>query len=204
MIQLQLKQPALKFPATDPSFDSVYPDSIQVLARRHWTPLDIARLATDFLTSGNAPSRILDIGSGAGKFCIAAACFAPGHQFYGVEQRGYIIEEARLAQRKIGVANVSFIHGNFTQLDLRDYDHFYFYNAFYENLNGEGRIDHSIAYSEALYEYYVRYLHNALRSMPKGTRIATFHSLCREIPLSYDLVDSLEEGNLNLWIKTKA
>ncbi|HTN45785.1 MAG TPA: methyltransferase domain-containing protein [Flavipsychrobacter sp.] len=193
----------IKFPATDCAFNRVYPDSIQALAIRHWTPLHVVRLAVDFLTSASSHARILDIGSGAGKFCIAGAHFAPNHHFYGIEQREHIIKEARLAQDKIGISNVSFIHGNFTQLNFSDFDHFYFYNSFYENLNEEGRIDHSIEYSEALYDYYVTYLHNALRAMPIGTRVATFHSMYREIPLNYDLADSLEEGNLNLWIKTK-
>lgn len=192
--------PTSEWLSTDLAFNNIYPYSMQVLSRQHWTPLRVVRLATDFLTS-TAPSKILDIGSGAGKFCLAGACYAPRHYFYGIEQRKYIFEEARNAQRKIGIDNVSFIHGNFTQLDLRQFDHFYFFNSFYENLNDEGRIDHDIDYSEELYRYYVRYLHSGLQSMPKGTRIATYHSLYEEIPLSYELVDTLEGGNLNFWIK---
>lgn len=188
------------FLSTDVAFDYLYPDSIQVLAKQHWTPLHIARLATSFLTSG-PPSKILDIGSGAGKFCLAGACFAPQHYFYGIEQREYVVAAAKSAQKKVGMSNVSFMQGNFTQLDLRQFDHFYFFNSFYENLNDEGRIDNNIDYSEALYKYYVRYLHRGLQSMPKGTRIATYHSLYEEIPLSYDLVDTLEGGNLNFWLK---
>ena len=38
-------------------------------------------------------------------------------------------------------------HGNFTQLDFKNFDHFYFYNAFYENLAGTDKIDDSIDYS---------------------------------------------------------
>ncbi|WP_157977104.1 class I SAM-dependent methyltransferase [Taibaiella helva] len=176
---------------------------IQAWSAQHWTPLRVARLTTDFLTSG-PPSRILDIGSGAGKFCLAAACFAPQHYFYGIEQRGYILEEARRAQKKIGITNVSFLQGNFTQLDLSRFDHFYFFNSFYENLEEEGRIDHDIEYSAERYRYYVRHLHNGLRSMPIGTRIATYHSLYEEVPLNYDLVDTLEGGNLNFWIKRRS
>ncbi len=191
------------FLATDFAFDSIYPPLIQAWSAQHWTPLRVARLTTDFLTSG-PPSRILDIGSGAGKFCLAAACFAPQHYFYGIEQRGYILEEARRAQKKIGITNVSFLQGNFTQLDLSRFDHFYFFNSFYENLEEEGRIDHDIEYSAERYRYYVRHLHNGLRSMPIGTRIATYHSLYEEVPLNYDLVDTLEGGNLNFWIKRRS
>lgn len=185
---------------SDLAFNDLYPYAMQVLSRQHWTPLRVARLATDFLTSG-PPAKILDIGSGAGKFCVAGACFAPRHYFYGIEQRTHLVEQAVIVQKKIGVDNVSLMHGNFTQLDLRQFDHFYFFNSFYENLNEEGRIDNDIDYSEALYRYYVRYLHRELQAMPKGTRIATYHSLYEEIPLSFDLVDTLEGGNLNFWIK---
>ncbi|MFA6152014.1 MAG: class I SAM-dependent methyltransferase [Chitinophagaceae bacterium] len=200
-MESKVKQ-VIHFPATDFTFDSVYPDWIQALARQHWTPLHVIRQVTDFLTSG-PPAKILDIGSGAGKFCLAAAHFAPQHYFYGIEQREYVLKEARSAQSAIGILNVSFIHGNFTKLDFRDFDHFYFFNSFYENLHEEGRIDNHIEYSESLYNYYVRYLHKGLSVMKVGTKIATYHSLYREIPLSYDLVDSLEGGNLNLWIKNR-
>jgi SAM-dependent methyltransferase len=189
-----------EFLSDDAAFNDLYPSSIQMQAQRHWTPLKVARLATGFLTDG-PPSRILDIGSGAGKFCLSAACFAPAHYFYGVEQRARIYEQAKIVQEKIGVPNVTFLNANFTQLNLRNYDHFYFFNSFYENLNEEGQIDDDIEYSEALYRYYVRYLYSGLQSMPLGTRIVTYHSLYEEIPLSYRLVDTLEEGNLNFWIK---
>lgn len=196
--QVQLRSELLK---TDDSFNNIYPYPMQVLARQHWTPLRVVRLATDFLTSGHAPSKILDIGSGAGKFCLGGACFAPEHHFYGIEQREYVFEEARNAQKKAGIKNVSFMHGNFTQLDLRQFDHFYFFNSFYENLQDEGRIDNCIEYSEAMYTNYVRCLHQGLQSMPQGTRVATYHSLYEEIPLSYELADTYEGGNLNFWIK---
>lgn len=187
---------------TDEAFDELYSYRIQALSRVHWTPLRVVRLAADFLTSG-PPAKILDIGSGSGKFCLAGACYAPRHFFYGVEQRASICKQARIAQKKIGVSNVSFIHDNFTRIDLRKFDHFYFFNSFYENLHDEDRIDNKIDYSEALYRYYVRYLHHGLQQMPKGTRVATYHSLCEEVPLSYDLVDTLEGGNLNFWIKSE-
>lgn len=191
------------FLETDADFNNIYPPSVQALARQHWTPLYIAKLATAFLTSGPSPAKILDIGSGSGKFCLAGACFAPEHHFYGIEQREYLVEEATLAQKKIGVSNVSFKHGNFTQLNLHQFEHFYFFNSFYENIHDEGRIDENIDYSESLYSYYVRYLHSGLQSMPVGTKIVTYHSLYEEIPLSYDLVDTLEKGNLNFWMKRK-
>ncbi|PSK93562.1 class I SAM-dependent methyltransferase [Taibaiella chishuiensis] len=185
----------------DQSFDKLYPRTLEMMSGQHWTPLRVARLAADFLSSG-PPSRILDIGSGAGKFCLAGALRAPGHHFYGIEQRAYLTDAALTLQRKLAITNVHFLHGNFTKLDLQQFDHFYFFNSFYENLNEEGRIDDTMEYSDSLYRYYVRFLHKGLSAMPKGTRIATYHSLYEEIPLSYRLADTLEGGNLNFWIKS--
>ena len=54
-----------------------------------------------------------------------------------------LINHAEIAKNILGFKNVKFMHGNFTQLDFRNYDHFYFYNSFYENLDGTNKIDNS-------------------------------------------------------------
>jgi SAM-dependent methyltransferase len=184
----------------DAAFDRLFSLPLQSLSRRHWTPLSVVQKATEFLASGTS-SKILDIGSGTGKFCLSAARLAPENHFYGIEQRQYLYNEAQIAQKKTGLLNVSFTHGNFTQLDLKQFDHFYFFNSFYENIHEEGRMDDHIDYSASLYNYYVRFLRQGLQAMPIGTKIATFHSLQEEIPLSYDLVDTQENGELNFWMK---
>ena len=48
-------------------------------------------LATDYSV------RILDIGSGVGKFCLAAAYFKPNAFYYGVEQRKVLVSYAETA-----------------------------------------------------------------------------------------------------------
>ena len=57
---------------SDAQFNCLYPPSIQKLSGRYWTPLQSTRLAVQFLAS-DARARILDIGSGVGKFCLSAA-----------------------------------------------------------------------------------------------------------------------------------
>lgn len=184
---------------SDTDFNKLYSSDIQILARRHWTPIHIAQLATTFLAKRG--SKILDIGSGVGKFCLTAAHYAPTAHFFGVEQRKYLIDEALRAQWTLGIQNASFINANFTQLNLQEFDHFYFFNSFYENIDDMDRIDEDIAYSVALYEYYVRYLHKCLVDMPKGTKIVTYHSLEEEIPIGYDLIASHSDNNLRFWMK---
>lgn len=185
---------------SDDRFNQLYPFSIQVLAGKHWTPLRVARKAANFLAADNN-ARILDIGSGVGKFCLAAAYARPNAVYYGVEQRKGLIAEAEIVQKTLKLENVSFIHGNFTQLDFRNYDHFYFFNSFYENLIGTNKIDDSIDYSAELYNYYNRYLFNQLEQKPSGTRLVTYHSLEEEVPEGYKLVKAEIDNLLKYWIK---
>jgi len=186
---------------SDYQFHQLYPEQIQGLARRHWTPLSVARKAALFLAAETGV-RILDIGCGVGKFCLGAAYYKPDALYFGVEQRKNLVERAEEARERLGFYNVSFLHGNFTELDLRDYDHFYFYNSFYENLQETDKIDDSIAYSAELFHYYNRYLFRQLDRMPSGTRLATFHSLEGEIPPGFQVVGTGMDNLLKFWVKT--
>lgn len=189
-----------KWFVTDNDFDFLYPSTIQALSKKHWTPLEVARKAADFLAAEKG-SRVLDIGSGAGKFCLAAAYYQPNSFFYGVEQRKNLVNHAEMTKMILEFENVFFIHGNFTQLDFRQYDHFYFYNPFYENLIATDKIDDSIVYSGELFNYYNRYFYNQLEQKPAGTRLATFHSLEDEVPGSYHEVGSEMDNLLKFWEK---
>lgn len=191
---------AEKWFSSDEQFNQLYPLSIQTLARRHWTPLTVARKAANFLADENNV-RVLDIGSGVGKFCLSAAYYKPKAFYYGVEQRKGLIDHAEIAREHLHIENVSFFNGNFTLLDFRNYDHFYFYNSFYENLACTDKIDDSIDYTGELYNYYNRYLYKQLEQKPTGTRLATFHSLDDEVPPCYHVVGSEFDNLLKFWIK---
>ncbi len=200
MYVIQKELPVNEFFTSDKRFNTLYPDQVRLLAARHWTPVRVAQRASFFLAVED-DARILDIGSGVGKFCLSAAYYAPTSHFYGIEQRKDLVAYAQSAKDTLGLTNVSFTHGNFTQLDLRDYDHFYFYNSFYENLAGTDKIDEHIAYSGELYNYYNCYLYTQLEQMPPGTRLATFYSLEGEVPPAYHVVGSELDNLLKFWIK---
>jgi SAM-dependent methyltransferase len=185
---------------SDNEFNQLYPASVRPFAQRHWTPLAVADQVADFLGMETG-ARILDIGSGVGKFCLGAAYYKPGVNFFGIEQRKDAIDCAENAKKILGLENVCFLHGNFTQLNLQDYDHFYFYNSFYENLSGTDRLDDSIVYSVELYNYYNHYLCKELEKMPSGTKLATFHSLEYEVPASFHVIGSEMDSQLKFWIK---
>ena len=62
--------------ASDKIFNSLYPKPIQEVAEKHWTPLEVAKKAAAFLAT-SPDVKILDIGSGSGKFCLTAAHYHP-------------------------------------------------------------------------------------------------------------------------------
>lgn len=184
---------------SDAQFDQLYPAGIRLLTQRHWTPLNVVKSAAKFLAVDDGV-RILDIGSGVGKFCLGAAYFNPTALYYGVEQRADLIKHAESAQSNLGLQNISFIHGNVTQLDLKNYDHFYFFNSFYENLVVIDKIDNRFSSSKELYSFYSRYLFKQLERKPSGTRLATYHSLEDIIPPSFRVLESASD-DLKFWIK---
>ena len=181
-------------------FCQLYSLPIQQLNDLHWSPLLIINKAVGFLA--NKPdARILDIGSGAGKFCLAGAYYKPSAFFTGVEQRHHLHQQAVDVRQRLGRLSVDFIEGNFTRLDFRKYDNFYFYNSFFENVDGANRIDDSIAYSIELYSYYNRILCSKLYATPPGTRIVTYKSLGFEIPPGFTLEDAQCDNRLKFWIR---
>jgi SAM-dependent methyltransferase len=186
--------------SSDAQMHHLYPRSMQELAIRHWTPLHITKLVTQFLVPQGGV-KVLDIGSGVGKFCLAGAYYKPEAAFYGVEQRQHLIYNAITARKILGLKNVHFLHQNLTHLDFTQYDHFYFYNSFYENLADTDKIDNSITCCPELFNYYNRQLYKKLDQMPAGTRLATFHSPEEEIPPSYYLLEQHKEKLLKFWIK---
>ena len=184
----------------DITFDGLYPERIQQLSKLHWTPMEVARKSAKFLAS-EPGVKILDIGSGVGKFCIIGGHSFPEVSFYGIEQREDLFQLAESARELTGVKNVNFIHGNFTQINFAEYDHFYFYNSFFEHIASEGHIDQHTEYSTILYHYYSSHLYTELEARPDGTRLVTFHSQEVEIPASYKLVDATVDLHLKMWIK---
>jgi SAM-dependent methyltransferase len=186
--------------SSDIQFHLLLPDPIRPLSQLHWTPLNVARRAAEYLATEDGV-RILDIGSGVGKFCLSASYYKPKAFFDGVEQRVSLVEYAETARNVLGLFNASFIHGDFTQINLTKYNHFYFYNSFFENLDGVEKIDNSIAYSPALYTYYSGYLYKELERMPASTRIVTYCSWGDEIPPSYNLAKCEFDDLLKFYIK---
>lgn len=183
----------------DHTFNTIYPIRIKKLSERHWTPVKIAKIAADYLAS-KPNMKVLDIGAGVGKFCLVGAASTKGI-FYGVEQRASLIKIAEKIAKKHHIENVKFIHSNITQINFSDYDAFYFYNAFFENVDTTNPIDKEIDPKIELFYSYSNYVRDQLGKMPKGTRLVTYWSTWEEIPESFDIEYSTCNGILNFWKK---
>ncbi|MBL7766817.1 MAG: methyltransferase domain-containing protein [Chitinophagaceae bacterium] len=186
---------------SDEAFDQLYPPFLRELASQHWTPIQVAKKAAAFLAS-DKEAHILDIGSGTGKFCLSAAHFMPNAFFTGVEHRKNLVNHANKAKEKLGLSNVNFLHKNFKAIDFSEFDHFYFFNSFYENLIGMDQDGYRIDYSSEKYHAYSHELYLKLSQRPSGTKIVTYFSMEEEIPNGYKVVGEEMKGVLKFWQKS--
>jgi len=188
---------------SDVAFDVLYPVDIQRASRRYWTPVAVAARAAILLHEAGA-TRVLDVGSGAGKFALVAAATVPELRVVGVEQRGHLVDVARLAQKSLGLENVRFVFANASEVSWKEYDAFYFYNSFAENLfDPFERLDDAAVLSVARFARDVKRATANLRAAPVGTRMATFHGSSTRVPASFELTRSEPAGTglLRLWTK---
>src|SRR5690606_31208352 len=126
--------------------------------------------------------KIVDIGSGNGKFCICAAMKHPEVHFYGIEQRLDLYQTAEKIKTELKIPNVHFICSNILKQDLQEYNAFYFFNSFYENLaygavsqwesaaqlDLDEDVDEATDEATARYFKYSDYLRNQLKHSKSG------------------------------------
>jgi SAM-dependent methyltransferase len=191
--------------ALEAAFDVVLPVSVRRCAPHFWTPVEVARRAAAFLASDRS-ARILDVGSGVGKFCIVGA-LTTGASFTGIEQRPHLVEIANRAARELQAPDVHFVAGTIEDVNWSSFDGFYFFNPFEENIFREqGCFDRSVVLSEERFWKDVAFIEGVLASAAVGTRVATFHGFGGRIPDSYALVDQQAHrgGILRFWTKVSA
>ena len=163
--------------------------------------MEVAIRAAELLVS-SGKSRVLDIGSGCGKFCTVAALSTHGH-FTGVEQRPHLAERARTIADEIGAIQTSFIEGNMADLDWSFFDSFYLFNPFYENQVKSIRIDDMVLLNEDKFFRYIDIVRTKLRAARPGTLVATYHGFGGDMPFGYHLLKKEPIGTsvLELWVK---
>lgn len=198
-------QLASRTPDEDEVFDDHLPARMQVKSSVHFTPVSVARQAARLL----APlpgMRVLDVGAGPGKFCIVAAFEVPGSTFVGVDLRPHLVRVARRLATRMAVTNVMFLDGDALELDWSEYDAFYLYNPFGEQLVGNAlALDSKLERLPSRFRHYVRATRERLARARIGTRVVTYHGFGAPAPHGYELVNTHPAApyRLKLWIKTR-
>ena len=186
---------------TDALFDSHLPQALQDLSENHWTPVAIAKRAARLATTGHyrkgEECRVLDVGSGVGKFCIAGALTTTAH-FVGVEQRESLVIVAREIAQTLAVPRVEFVVGNLEAVDWRDFNAIYMFNPFSENLDEAARIDETCPIKWELYMKYVDQTDALLSRLAKGTRVVTLNGYGGRFPDRYLQIHHEVAGGLSL------
>lgn len=184
---------------SDEDFDEVFPESIRNLSPCHWTPVAAGRQAAQWLVT-EPGTRVLDVGCGPGKFCAIGAATTLGH-FTGVEQRGHLCRTGRSMFKRYGISRAEIIQANVTDVNFRDFDAFYIFNPFQENVIESLRIDEAVELADTLYREYTRWVRTELSLLPEGTRVVTFWGDCEEVPPCYRCEETACTGQLRLWIR---
>jgi SAM-dependent methyltransferase len=178
---------------SDRHFDQVYPSALRFLSRVHWTPVKVAQAAAQLLSEAGARS-ILDIGAGAGKFCIVGA-LTTAASFVGLERRGHLVEVARAAATRLGARRIRFIQANIVDFDCQGFDGLYLFNPFYEQMGRVIAIDEQTERSRSLYRRYVKATEHKLAALPTGTAVVTYHGFGGTMPDEYAQVHEERAGN---------
>lgn len=189
---------------TNHAFDLIYPPALRELSPVHFTPVRVA-LNAAALVAPSAKARVLDVGCGAGKFCIIGAA-STGATFVGVEQREWLAALCQSLVREVGIAGVQFSHGDvLVDVDWSSFDGFYLYNPFMENVLPEGdQIDLQLERTPQRLAASVAAAVEQLSRARVGSRVVTYHGFGGVLPSGFHLREVRDVGttsNLELWVK---
>lgn len=186
-------------------FDRFLTYDLRIVSAQHWTPLAVAKRVAEWLNQLGVET-VVDVGSGAGKFCVATA-LATQCKFIGVEQRSRLVHAAGDLAEIFGVdQRVRFIHGTLSQGDVPEADAYYLYNPFGENLFGsDDWLDADVEIGKERYEQDIALMESLLERAPIGTYLIKYNGFGGLVPSSYDALhtDLCLPNLLRLWQKTR-
>jgi SAM-dependent methyltransferase len=187
----------------DAGFDALFPDRVRSFSSVYWTPLRVATIAAECFEEQRA-ARVLDVGSGPGKFCLVSAAAEPNLVLTGVEQRPHLVDVARKTARRLRLENAHFLVGDATTVDWSEFDGFYFFNPFAENtFDGARQFDRTVTLSAERRVSDTELAERALVAAREGTTLVTYHGFGGRIPKSFRLARSIRCGTdwVNAWVK---
>jgi len=189
----------------DCEFDRFLPYELQLVSYQYWSGLAVAKRAATWFSELGART-VVDIGSGAGKFCVAAALFGRC-RFTGLEQRPRLVAAARNLAQLFGVDDrVSFIVGAMGEAALPSADVYYFYNPFGENLfPPTDHLDDSVELGKDRFDRDIAAVEDFLRRVPIGTCALTYNRFGGRIPSCYDEIRVARDlpAVLSMWRKAR-
>lgn len=187
----------------DRAFDRFLPEELRAISGEYWTPLAVAARGAEWLDALGVRS-VLDIGSGAGKFCVASALAGRCH-VSGLEHRPRLVAAARALARVFSVEDrVRFIEGALGDTPLPEVDAYYLYNPFAENLFGLGDLTEPVELSSTRYASDIALVEDLLQRAPMGSFVLVYNGYGGRIPSSYREVRSDRHlpNVLRMWRKT--
>jgi 2-polyprenyl-3-methyl-5-hydroxy-6-metoxy-1,4-benzoquinol methylase len=189
--------------ASDEIFDSVYEKPMRVLSKRHWTPVAVAARAAELLTQAGA-TRILDVGSGVGKFCLVGA-MGTDAEFVGIDRRENLVDVARETAAGLRVTRATFVHANVTDVSFEGFDGVFLFNPFFEHVRqGLRPIDGTAERSRNTYRVLVAATLAKLRTLASPGVVVTFAGFGGRVPPdAFEFLGEEAAGNdwLEMWVK---
>jgi predicted RNA methylase len=189
----------------DRAFDRFLPEALRLVAPEYWTPLAVVKRATEWIDELGI-ERVADIGSGAGKFCVAGALFGTC-RFVGLEQYAPLVSAARGLVDLFGLGDrVRFITGTLGTTPAPMADAYYFFNPFGEyRLGPDYPTEPDTACTETRYADHVAAAEDLLRGVRAGTWVVTYNGFGGRMPAGYRVVhvDRTLRGDLRLWRKQR-
>jgi hypothetical protein len=198
-----LEQLRIQKNISDEEFDAIFPFELRELSERHWTSVFVSKIASDYFCN-RKPVKILDIGSGAGKFCFVGATLHPASEFHGIDIRQHFVDVSNALKQQHNVTNVSFFHKDVLQMDFSGYDAIYFFNSFQEKIDASSIIDRDSEVSVEMYIAYTNHIFNELNKVPVGTKLVTYYSEDFYVPASFKLLSTHINGELKFYLKDSA
>lgn len=188
---------------TDVAFDRVLARKLRKVSQTYWTPIEVVARVCQWIEQHGIRS-VVDVGAGAGKFCVAAALLTRA-RFVGVEQRRWLVDAARELARVMGVDDrVEILHATLGAELLPSAEAYYFFNPFGENLfEVEDSLGADVELGLERHRRDIKTARAALDARPMGTYVITYNGLGGRMPPCYGEVDVDRElpNTLRLWRK---
>ena len=174
-------------PSDDAAWDALYAGALATAAPLHFTDLATVYAASDWLVAAGG-TRFVDLGSGTGKFVLAAAARHPDVAWWGVELRPELHAIAEEARVRYGIGNAHFSLADLRDFPLTGFAGAYVFNPFGELLDprpdlGAGGLGER---GTAAYRASRGALRQNLRRTPEGFRVTTYYCEEGQVPRGYE------------------